>query len=147
MSMPENNVHEILALNEITKLNGLSLTKAQAAELVVTKQKALRDTGRMDFDNSVIQKIVTIFSESAYLDKRNYPETLMKLTEIFYCFKNETEDFLSDDELISFMNKTFNKECAGSSELLEEKFLPELVKRLKEKNAHNIFETAVTEDE
>ena len=36
---------------------------------------------------------------------------------------------------------------SSDNELLEEKFLPELVKRLKEKNAHNIFETAVTEDE
>lgn len=48
----------------------------------------------------------------------NYVETLHELIEIFYFYKNETLDLISDDELIKFMKNSFDGKCQGSLELL-----------------------------
>jgi len=55
---------------------------------------------------------------------------LNELIEIFYYFKNETLDQISDDELISLMKKYFDQSCQGSVELLQNRELVAL--------AHNI---------
>lgn len=45
-------------------------------------------------------------------------ETLHDLLEMFYNYKNETLDLLSDDDLLDYMKKNFDGKCQGSVELL-----------------------------
>lgn len=52
-----------------------------------------------------------------------------KLQDIFYCFKNEAEDQLTDDELLSFMREQFEEICMGDTEYLESTCLPRLQRR------------------
>lgn len=53
----------------------------------------------------------------------NYTDTLHELIEIFYYYKNQVLDLVSDDELIKFMGKSFNGSCRGSLELLTDREL------------------------
>ena len=61
----------------------------------------------------------------------NYAETLHELTEIFYFYKNETLDLMSDDELIKFMKNSFDGKCQGSLELLSERELANMARNLR----------------
>lgn len=43
----------------------------------------------------------------------------MRLQEIFYLYKNETLDELTDDELLEFMREQFDAVCFGDLDYLE----------------------------
>jgi len=123
-------VTEIINCNEITSSYGLILTPQEAQELVKTHGEALKNNGRIEFTGGTIQKLIRSFCSSPFISKYNYAETLNDLVEVFYYFKNETLDELTDDELISLMKRYFNKNCQGSLELLQNRELETL--------AHNI---------
>lgn len=112
------SVNEIVKCNDLTSNYGLILTEAQAAELVETRSYSLKKVERIEFGGGVINKIIKEFCDSPYLSMHNYAETLHELVEMFYYYKNETLDLVSDDELISFMHKKFDGVCQGSLELL-----------------------------
>lgn len=123
-------VSEIIKCNEITEQYALTLTEQQAVELVETRSYSLKSTGRIELGGGVIDKIIKEFCDSPYISQYNYAETLHELIEIFYYYKNETLDLMSDDDLIKFMQKCFNGKCQGSLDLLKFREL--------EKMAHNI---------
>lgn len=122
-------VNEIVKCNRLTENFGLVLTEEEAVELVETRTLSLKNTGRIEFGSGIIDKIVKEFCGSPYISMHNYVETLHELVEIFYYYKNETLDLLSDDELIKFMYKDFDNVCQGSLELLN---------RELDKMAHNL---------
>lgn len=111
-------VGEILRCNAVTRRFGLALTEAQAAELVETRAHALRENGRIEFGGGVIDKLAEAFCDSPYLSMRNYTQTLHALIELFYHYKNEALDRISDDDLIAFMKTAYDGACHGSLELL-----------------------------
>lgn len=123
-------VNEIMKNNDLSVKYGLVLTESQAKELVETRSHALKTSGRIEFGGGVIDKLIYEFCDSPYVDRNCYAETLNELVEIFYFYKNETLDRISDDELISFMKKAFDGVCQGSLELLSGRELYRL--------AHNI---------
>ncbi|MEL7648942.1 MAG: DUF6323 family protein [Sedimentibacter sp.] len=134
-------VEEVLNCNSFTERFGLTLTHRQAVSLVETRTASLKANGRIEFGGGVIEKIIFEFCDSPYIHTNNYPDTLNELTEIFYYFKNETMDMVSDDELISFMKSSFDGVCQGSLESLAGRELYNLARRL-------IFgKDAVEEDE
>lgn len=112
-------VSSILACNEQTSQYGLTLTAEQAAALVKSRNESLRASGRVEFGGGVIEKIIKAFAESPYINSENYEETLHHLIDIFYSFKSETWEAVSDNQLIEFMKEAFNGSCRGSLELLE----------------------------
>lgn len=109
---------KILKCNEFTAKYGLTLTEKQAMNLVETRFRSLKENGRIEFGTGIIDKIIKEFCDSPFLNKSNYEETLQELIQIFYYYKNETLDKLSDDELIKYMKKAFDGPCQGSLELL-----------------------------
>ena len=121
----------ILSCNQFSSEHGLTLTEEQAAELVETRGVSLRANGRVEFGGGVIDRLIRAFCSSPYLTAQNYAPTLHELTEIFYCCKNETLDQISDDELIRFMAQAYNGPCGGSLELLANRELAELARRLR----------------
>lgn len=124
-------VNEIVKCNEFTVNYGLVLTETQAMELVETRTYSLKENGRVEFGGGVIDKIIKEFCDSPYISMHNYGETLHELVEIFYFYKNETLDLISDDDLIKFMNKAFDGVCQGSLELLSARELAKMARNLR----------------
>lgn len=82
------------------------------------RKETLKDTGRIEFREGIIDKLIKKFCDSPYINQESYAETLYELIEIFYEYKNETIDLITDDELIEFMKKAFDGICQGDLEYL-----------------------------
>lgn len=104
--------------NKITSRYGLVLSNKQILGLLEKRKETLKATGRVEFRGGVIEKIIEEFCDSPYINKENYESTLYELIDIFYEYKNETMDLITDDELIDFMKKSFDGICKGDIEYL-----------------------------
>lgn len=129
--MQKQAVDEIYKCNDYTFRFGLTLSPMDAIELVKTRALSLKSYGRIEFGGGVIDKIIREFCDSPYISMHNYVETLHDLTEIFYFYKNETLDLISDDELVKFMKNSFNGKCQGSLELLSGRELNKMAHNLR----------------
>lgn len=109
---------EIRCCNELNSLYGLTLTEEDITELVELRGQALRSTGRVEFGGGILPKLIRAFCRSPYVDSYNYAATLGDLQDAFYYFKNESGDRFSDDDLIEFMEKVFNGQAHGSTDVL-----------------------------
>ncbi len=109
---------EIRCCNELNQIYGLTLTEADITELVELRGQALKSTGRVEFGGGILPKLIRAFCKSPYVDPYNYASTLGYLQDAFYYFKNESEDRFSDDDLIEFMEKVFNGQTHGSTDVL-----------------------------
>lgn len=119
-------VQELQECNQFTAKFGLSLSEAQIHNLVQGRFAALRNTGRIEFDQGILKKLIYAFCSSPYILQDNYEETILGLQDSFYYYKNESLDLISDDELIEFMKKVFNGRAQGSLEYLAGTSLEEL---------------------
>ena len=117
---------ELRGANEFSTKYGLSLYENQIQNLAQKRFEALKDTGRIEFGEGILKKLVYAFCDSPYIHQQNYEETLVELLDAFYYFKNETDDCLTDDELIEFMKDTFDGKAQGSIEYLTGSSLEEL---------------------
>ena len=124
-------VMEIQRCNEFTQSFGLVLSPRDAVELVETRAYALKSNGRIEFGGGVVTKIIKEFCDSPYISMYNYAEILHELTEMFYYYKNETLDLISDDDLIRFMKDSFDGACQGSLELLSGRELANMARNLR----------------
>lgn len=97
---------------------GLTLSENEARELILYRNQSLRKYRRVEFGRGILDKLIYVFCDSQYLEQENYLETLETLQDIFYRFKNESEDRLTDDELLEFMREQFEDICFGDTEYL-----------------------------
>lgn len=111
-------IANIKKCNEYTKKYGLILSDNQINNLLERRKETLKDTGRIEFREGIIDKLIKKFCDSPYINQESYAETLYELIEIFYEYKNETIDLITDDELIEFMKKAFDGICQGDLEYL-----------------------------
>ncbi len=121
---------EIIALNQKTEQYGLTLTPQDAKALIRTRSEELSANGRVEVGSETITKIMEAFCDSSFIDQRNYVETMQELLRIFYYAKNDTQDRISDSELIAYMKDSFENRCMGSLELLRGRELEKLAERL-----------------
>ncbi|WRS26654.1 DUF6323 family protein [Oscillospiraceae bacterium MB08-C2-2] len=112
-------MQELDVCNSLSRHYGLLLTEKQMLQLTEHRFQTLKATGRTEFGEGILKKLVTAFCDSPYITQRNYEETLGELQSIFYYFKNESEDTLSDDELIEAMKSVFGGKAQGSLDYLE----------------------------
>lgn len=122
---------QILSLNKKSESYGLSLTPADAAELIQTRAEALTANGRVEIGSATIGKLIDAFCVSSYINQREYAAILHELLDLFYYIKNETLDLISDDELIEFMKDCYENRCGGSLELLAGRELEKLAENLR----------------
>lgn len=113
-------IANIKKCNKYTNQYGLTLTDNQIVNLLERKKEVLKETGRIEFREGIIDKIIREFFDSPYISQDNYFFTLYELVEIFYEYKNETMDLITDDELITFMKKSFDGICKGDIKYLAE---------------------------
>ena len=104
--------------NQYTSKYGLTLSDKQINDLLAKRTEILKEKGRVEFRGGILDKIIKEFSDSLYITQENYVETLYALIEMFYEYKNETMDLITDDELINFMKKSFDGICQGDLEYL-----------------------------
>lgn len=109
----------LTACNEKSEHFGLSLTREESQELILCRNESLRKYKRVEFGSGILDKLIFTFCDSQYIEQDNYLETLEKLQDIFYEFKNESMDRLTDDELLTFMREQFEGVCFGDLDYLE----------------------------
>ena len=129
--LQEQAAEEILHSNRHSLPFGLQLTKQQALELAETRSRALHACGRVEFGAGMIGKLAEAFCSSPYLSRETYAETLNELVELFYLYKSETGERVTDDGLIRYMRAAFDGPCGGSLELLGGRALYRLAHRLR----------------
>lgn len=129
--MQKQAVNEVIKCNEFTANYNLILSHAQAVELVETRAVSLSANGRIEFGGGVIDKLITAFCDSPYISMHNYAETIHELIQMFYYYKNETLDLISDDELITYMKNAFDGVCQGSLSLLAGRELDTMANSLR----------------
>lgn len=113
-------VNSIMELNKTSAGFGLELTEKQALELVQHHAKTLRVSGRVEFGEGIMKKLIFAFCDSSFIVPSRYENTLEELMDSFYYLKNESKDGLSDDELLEIMEKLYNGKCQGSADYMRE---------------------------
>lgn len=107
-------IMNIKKCNELTIKFGVSLSDEAIERLINRRFEALKNTGRIEFGEGILKKLIEAFCDSPYIMQNNYEETLEELQDIFYFFKGEAMEQISDDELIEFMKRDFDGKCQGS---------------------------------
>ena len=102
----KQELERVLACNEKTKSFGLTLTEEDAGRLMAGRRDSLRTQMRVEFGKGVLPEIIETFCDSPYLQQENYADVIAELQEIFYLYKNESEDNLTDEELLTFMKNS-----------------------------------------
>lgn len=127
----QNQTNAIRKTNEYTTQYGLRLTDSDIQELLVSRRECLCSQQRVEFGGSVLDKIIYAFCDSEYIYQDNYVETIDRLQSIFYLYKNESLDELTDNELIDVMRNAFDEKCQGSLDYLEETFLDDFARNIR----------------
>lgn len=111
-------LEKIMEKNSETEQYGLNLSKEEAQQLLKVHRQVLQKNQRAEFGSGILLEIIYEFCDSDYIDQSNYVETLMELQELFYLYKNEMLDEITDKELLHFMREQFDKVCFGDLEYL-----------------------------
>lgn len=112
-------LEKIVKTNEVTAQYGLSLSRQDAEQILAERIRVLQEERRVEFGEGMTDRIICEFCDSAYISQENYVETIIRLQEIFYRYKNETLDEMSDDELLHLMKEQFETICFGDPDYLE----------------------------
>lgn len=115
----QTQVKEVLARNQDTEKFGLALSEKEARLLVAERGEVLKKERRVEFGAGILPKLIDTFCDSAYITQDSYCDTLVRLQEIFFLYKNEMLDEITDDELLEFMKEQFEGVCYGDLDYLE----------------------------
>ena len=84
-----NQLSKVMETNRYTEKFGLSLTEKDAQLIMENRKSALQEQRRVEFGEGIVPKIIREFCDSAYIDRNNYVETIIRLQDIFYLYKKE----------------------------------------------------------
>lgn len=117
--LQENQLGKVVETNRTTAQYGLTLTEEEAKLILQERKSALQEQKRVEFGDSITPRIIYEFCDSDFIDQNNYVEMIVRLQEIFYLYKNEMMDEISDDELLHLMKEQFEEICFGDLDYLE----------------------------
>ncbi len=109
---------KILALNTVSQEFGLTLTPEEAKDLSEVRARSLKDNERLEIGLGAMEGVIRRFSRSAFVDKQNYAWIIAEVTDLFYYIKTETDDKISDNDLLDELFLRFEQRCRGSVDLL-----------------------------
>ena len=115
----ESQIKQILAVNEYSEQYGLSLSREDTELLLTERRNVLKRERRVEFGQSILPQIIYTFCDSFYIIQDNYLDVLIRLQEIFFLYKNEMQDEITDEELLNFMKEQFDGVCCGDPDYLE----------------------------
>ncbi|MDE7417639.1 MAG: hypothetical protein K2N44_15280 [Lachnospiraceae bacterium] len=120
LALLENaQIQKVMEANQYTEKFGLVLSEQDAQLLAQERKNTLSEQRRVEFGESIMPGIIYEFCDSAYINQGNYVDSLVRLQEIFFLYKNEMLDEISDEELIHFMKEQFETICFGDFDYLE----------------------------
>lgn len=138
-------VHEITLTNSRAQQYNLCLSEADALQIVESRDAWLRRLGRIELSSAVMRNIILAFCDSPYINQADYTTTISELIAIFYYAKNETNEEISDEDLIYFLKDGFNNRCFGVIELLAGRELEQLIHQVRFRQTENLFHRAEEE--
>ena len=103
----ENQLARIIDTNQAAEKYGLSLSEREAGLILEERCNALKEQKRVEFGEGITPQIIYEFCDSSFIDQYNYVDTIIRLQEIFYLYKNEMQDEITDAELLHFMKEQF----------------------------------------
>lgn len=127
----KNFLTNLVSCNQYTQQFGIALSEEDAAQLMECRREVLTEFGRIEFEGGILPKLIYEFCDSSYIYQDNYLDTLISLQNIFYLYKNESLDELSDDDLLHYMKVHFEGECEGSLEYLEDTCLNHFCRKIR----------------
>ncbi len=115
----EKHVGILMNINNTSRQYGLTITAEDARNIVEVRNTVLRNYGRVDLGIAATGEIMEKFCTSSFIDSGNYLYIINEIQELFYYLKNETEEKIPDDELITLLRELFENYCWGSVEFLK----------------------------
>ena len=92
---------ELALAAQTAELYGLALSGADIAQIARRRSAALAETNRVELGESAVPRLITAFCDAPYLLQEEFAETIARLTDAFYAYKNEDRGRMTDDELIA----------------------------------------------
>ena len=129
MPRQENTVGALEALDRRMAPLGLRLTQEECLALAEGRERALTDTGRVEFGEGILPALAEALADSPYLHPADWAETLMEGQLLFYHWKAEAGDLVPDRALLRFLRKAFD-DARGAMAYLESFSLKELRRRM-----------------
>lgn len=115
----QNQLAKVMETNRTTEKWGLVLNEQEAKLILEERAHALRQERRVEFGPGIAEKVIYEFCNSDFINQENYVQTIIWLQEIFYLYKNEMQDEITDDELLHLMKEQFENLCFGDLDYLE----------------------------
>lgn len=117
--------------NGVSQRYGLSLSDSQMRSLIAAEEETLRGYGRLEFGEGILPRLIYTFCDSPFIVRGDYYDTLETLQDLFYTFKNDLDDALSDDELLEAMRKLYHGKAQGALVYLENMDTADLLRALR----------------
>ncbi|GFI21291.1 hypothetical protein IMSAGC011_00052 [Lachnospiraceae bacterium] len=117
--LEQTQIQKVMESNQYTEQYGLILAEQDTKVLMQERKSTLMEQKRVEFGESILPRIIYEFCDSAFISQSNYLESLIRLQEIFFLYKNEMLDEISDEELLNFMKQQFETVCFGDFDYLE----------------------------
>lgn len=136
--MIQKEVTGILKCNDVSSRYGIILKESDARELVAVRQEIVNEVGLIEFKSIIVEAIVLAFCDSQFITKYDYLDMLSQLVEIFYYYRTEVDELMSDEDIIKYMRLAFEGTCQGSLDWLSDHQLNKLLDDLC--NNKDIFE-------
>ena len=99
---------KLVECNKFLDKYGLSLSSKDINSMIERRALALNNNKRIELEGGIITKVIREFFDSPYISNDNFVETINEIIELFYYYKNETNDSISDDDLLKFMRKYYD---------------------------------------
>lgn len=116
----EEKVTDILKCNDVSSRYGIKLNESDAKELIAIRQETIKDVGLIEFRSSIVEEVILAFCDSQFITKYDYLEVLSQLVEIFYYYRLEVNELMSDEDIIKYMKLAFEGPCQGSLDYLSD---------------------------
>lgn len=127
----QNQLAKVIETNQYTERFGLALSQQDAQLILDNRKTALREQNRVEFGEGIVPKIIFEFCDSDFIDQSNYVDTIIRLQEIFYLYKNEMNDEITDDELLHLMKEQYEMQCHGDLDYLESTCLSDFARVIR----------------
>lgn len=136
----KQQLEKIVQCNSYTSRYGLKLSNEEVLQLLDSRKNNLKQVERVEFGEGILSKLIYTFCDSPYIYQDNYVETMEALQEIFYLYKNEALDEVTDDELIEYMKECFEGKCQGDLDYLEGTCLEAFCRTIRKEGTLSIGE-------
>ena len=124
-------IEKLVDLNAKANNYGLVITESVAREIAVYRNNALIENERVEMKSDAIARLTSAFLETRYIEQQDFAATIGEIINLFYLIKTETENTISDDDLISEMLKVFDNTCFGVIEIMWNKGTEKILRKYK----------------